>query len=186
MIEIIVSDQCVAKLRREVARAGSDEVGGVLAAENLGDGRFLVLDISVQRDGSFASFARSSPRHGRFIRRFLERYGRDYQRYNYLGEWHSHPSFPAMPSLPDLRQMQRLIEDPSQRALFLALLVLKLGRSGSLEGSAHAFRRGLAPLRVGLSAAGPRELRPPASAWGRMLRASGGRREARGRTRRIA
>ncbi len=179
MIEIIVSDQCVAKLRLELARAGSDEIGGVLASENLGDGRFLVLDLSVQRDGSFASFTRSSPRHGRFIRRFLERYGRDYQRYNYLGEWHSHPSFPAMPSLPDLRQMQRLIEEPSQRALFLTLLVLKLGRSRSLEGSAYAFRRGLAPLRVGLSAAGPRGLRPPASDLGRTLgRRLGGARRA--------
>jgi proteasome lid subunit RPN8/RPN11 len=186
MIEIIVSDKCVAKLRRELARAGSDEIGGVLAAENLGDGRFLVLDLSVQRDGSFASFARSSPRHGRFIRRFLQQYGHDYQRFNYLGEWHSHPSFPAMPSLPDLRQMQRLIEEPNQRALFLALLVLKLGRSGSLEGSAHAFRRGFAPLRVGLSAAVPLDLRPPASAWGWTPRASVWRCRSRGRTRRIA
>lgn len=186
MIEIIVSDQCVAKLRRELGRARSDEIGGVLAAENLGDGRFLVLDLSVQRDGSFASFTRSSPRHGRFIRRFHERCGRDFQRYNYLGEWHSHPSFPAMPSLPDLRQMQRLIEEPSQRALFLALLVVKLGRSGLVEASAHAFRRNLAPLRVGLSAEGLRELRPPSSDWGRALGASAWRREARGRTRRIA
>lgn len=186
MIEIIFSDQCVAKLRRELARAGSDEIGGVLAAENLGDGRFLVLDLSVQRDGSFASFTRSSPRHGRFIRRFLEGHDHDYERFNYLGEWHSHPSFPAMPSLPDVRQMQRLIEEPSQRALFLALLVLKLGRSGSLEGSAHAFRRGLAPLRVGLSAARPRELRPPSSDWGRTIGASAWRRETRGRTRGIA
>ncbi|MBQ0919273.1 Mov34/MPN/PAD-1 family protein [Hydrogenophaga aromaticivorans] len=186
MIEIIVSDQCVAKLRRELARAGSDEIGGVLAAENLGDGHFLVLDLSVQRDGSFASFTRSSPRHGLFVRRFQERSGRDYERYNYLGEWHSHPSFPAMPSLPDLRQMQRLVEEPSQRAMFLALLVMKLGRSGSLEGSAHAFRRGLAPLRVGLSTEGPRELRPPSSEWGRALGASAWKREARGKTRKIA
>ncbi len=186
MIEIIVSNQCIAKLRRELARAGSDEIGGVLAAENLGDGRFLVLDLSVQRDGSFASFTRSSPRHGRFIRRFQERSGRDYERYNYLGEWHSHPSFPAMPSLPDLRQMQRLIEQPSQRALFLALLVMKLGHFGSLEGSAHAFRRGLPPLRVGLSGEGPSDLRPPSSGWGRALGESAWRREVRGRTRRVA
>ncbi len=185
MIQIIVSDQCVAKLRRELARAGSNEIGGVLAAENLGDGRFLVLDLSVQCDGSYTNFTRSSPRHGRFIRRFQERAGRDFERYNYLGEWHSHPSFPAIPSLPDLRQMQRLIEEPNQRALFLTLLVMKLGRSGSLEGSAHAFRRGLAPLRVGLSGEGPRELRPPSSEWGRTLGVSAWRREARGSTRRL-
>lgn len=186
MIEIVVADACVAKLRRELARAGSNEIGGVLAAENLGDARFLILDLSVQRDGNFASFSRSSPGHGRFIRRFLERRGRDYERFNYLGEWHSHPSFPAMPSQPDLRQMQRLIEEPGQRAQFLALLVVKLGRAGVLEGSAQAFRRGVAPLRVGLTGAGGlRDLRPASSDWGRVWGTPSRLRETRVQTRRF-
>jgi hypothetical protein len=75
------------------------------------------------------------------MRRFLARTGSDYTRFNYLGEWHSHPSFPALPSGTDVRQMQGLIEERGQPANFLVLLVVKLGRGGEIEATAHAFRR---------------------------------------------
>jgi proteasome lid subunit RPN8/RPN11 len=122
-----------------------------LAAENLGDGTFKVMDLSVQRSGgSVTSFVRNSNVHRRFMRRFFTRTGYRYEMFNYLGEWHSHPRFPAEPSTADLRQMQKLIEDRRQQAHFLVLLVIKLGRNGNLEGSAHAFRRGQMPIKVRL------------------------------------
>lgn len=143
MIEVVLSANVAAKLRRELRRAGDREIGGVLAGEDLGGGRFLVADLSVQRSGGgVAHFVRDPSAHRRFMRRFFARTGNDYTRFNYLGEWHSHPSFPALPSGTDLRQMQGLIDDRGQPANFLVLLVLKLGRGGEIEATAHAFRRG--------------------------------------------
>lgn len=142
MIEVVLPAGVAAKLRRELRRAGDREIGGVLAGEDLGGGRFLVADLSVQRSGGgVAHFVRDPGSHRRFMRRFLARTGNDYTRFNYLGEWHSHPRFPTLPSGTDLRQMQGLIEERGQPANFLVLLVVKLA-GGEIEATAHAFRRG--------------------------------------------
>ncbi len=154
MIDVVLTSACVMKLRRELRAAGSNEIGGVLAAEQIGDGRFIVRSISVQRTGTYASFKRDPGQHRAFMRRFRVRTGNNPARFNYLGEWHSHPSFIALPSGPDLRQMQALIEDDEQAASFLVLLVIKLAKDGELCGSAHAFRRRHSPVRVRLKALG--------------------------------
>lgn len=150
MIEVRLSDACGRKLKAELARAGSNEIGGVLAAENLGGGAFEIVDLSVQRSGGgFASFVRKFGQHDRFMRRFFDRTGHHYERFNYFGEWHSHPSFPALPSIVDGRQMQLLLREPDQKANFLVLLVVKTEKGG-IEASAHAFAKGVRPMRVPL------------------------------------
>lgn len=154
MIDVVLTAACVLKLKRELRTAGSREIGGVLGAEQVADGKFVVRAISVQRNGSFASFKRDPVQHRAFIRRFRARTGNNHARFNYLGEWHSHPSFVALPSGPDVCQMQKLIEEEDQTASFLVLLIAKLGSDGELLGSTHAFRRGQAALRVRLKGKG--------------------------------
>lgn len=152
MIEVLLSPRCVRKLKRELRAAGPNEIGGVLAAEHTADGKFLVRDLSVQRNGTPSSFVRDPAQHRSFMRRFHLITGNRPERFNYLGEWHSHPSFPALPSLPDLHQMHVEIHDPEQPSTFLVLLIVKLGLDGGLIGSAHAFRRTHPPVRVMLGA----------------------------------
>lgn len=153
MIDIILSSRCAHKLKKELRLAGVNEIGGVMAGEHLADGRFLVKALSVQRNGTAASFARDPVQHRKFMRRFHLLTGHNTERFNYLGEWHSHPSFLALPSPPDLRTMQGEIEDREQTASFLVLLVIKLDRNGGLIGSTHAFRRRHLPIRVNLKGA---------------------------------
>jgi proteasome lid subunit RPN8/RPN11 len=153
MIDVILSPRCVRKLKRELRSAGRDEIGGVLAGEQLSDGVFLVRDLSVQRDGTPNSFVRDPIQHRKFMRRFHLLTGNNPERFNYLGEWHSHPSFLALPSAPDVRQMHAEIHESEQTSTFLVLLIVKVGMDGGLIGSTHAFRRALAPIRVNLSAA---------------------------------
>jgi proteasome lid subunit RPN8/RPN11 len=152
VIDIILSCRCARKLKKELKLAGASEIGGVMAGEHLADGKFLVKDLSVQRNGTNSSFERDPVQHRKFIRRFHLLTGKNTERFNYLGEWHSHPSFLALPSTPDLRTMQAEIEDKDQTASFLVLLVVKLGRDGGLIGSTHAFRRRYLPIRVNLKA----------------------------------
>jgi [CysO sulfur-carrier protein]-S-L-cysteine hydrolase len=149
MIDVVLPAAVAARVRRELRRAGDREIGGVLAGEDLGEGRFLVADLSVQRSGGgVAHFLRDPGAHRRFMRRFLARNGNDYARFNYLGEWHSHPRFPALPSSTDLQQMQALMDERGQQARFLVLLVVKLGRDGEIEATGHAFRRGAQIVQV--------------------------------------
>ena len=162
MIDIILSPRCVRKLKRELRAAGFNEIGGVLAAELLSDGVFLVRDLSVQRNGTPTSFVRDPAQHRKFMRRFHLLTGNNPERFNYLGEWHSHPSFLALPSAPDVRQMHAEIHEPEQTSTFLVLLIVKAGMDGGLIGSTHAFRRALAPIRVRLSAADGASIREEA------------------------
>lgn len=152
MIEVILSAKCARKLKKELRAAGRNEIGGVLAAEQVGDGKFLVRALSVQRDGTPTSFVRDPAQHRKFMRRFHLLTGNQPQRFNYLGEWHSHPSFLALPSAPDLRAMHSEIADTEQTASFLVLMIVKLGTDAGLTGSVHAFRRGDRCIRVSLNA----------------------------------
>ncbi|CAG9180614.1 Mov34/MPN/PAD-1 family protein [Cupriavidus pinatubonensis] len=155
MIRIRLSASHLARFKRELSRAGSREVGGVLAAELISDGVFTIADFSVQRTGgSVASFVREPSMHKRFLRRFFQRTGYEYERFNYIGEWHSHPLFPAVPSPTDLRQMQSIADDPEQVATFVVLLIVRLRPAGKIEATAHAFRRGRLPVTVTLEMEG--------------------------------
>lgn len=147
MIEVVLNSRCVRQLRRELLAAGSNEIGGVLAAEQVADGRFLVVDLSVQRNGTSSHFLRDPVQHRHFIKGFHKRMGHEPERFNYLGEWHSHPSYPAIPSNEDIYQMQALVEDKEQRSTFLVLMIVKLGINKGLRGSACGFRPACPPMR---------------------------------------
>jgi hypothetical protein len=71
-------------------------------------------------------------------------------RFNYLGEWHSHPTFEPVPSTVDMITMQSLVEDPIVGANFLILLIVTLTADKTIDGSATAFRPHTAPLRAAL------------------------------------
>lgn len=147
MIDVLIDGECVLKLKHELLAAGANEIGGVLAAQQIGDGRFLVVDVSVQRNGTQSRFERDPAQHRAFIRRFHLRMDHRPEIFNYLGEWHSHPTHTALPSDVDLRQMQDLVEDDEQMSTFLALMIVKLDEQGELRGSVHGFRPGLPPVR---------------------------------------
>jgi hypothetical protein len=76
--------------------------------------------------------------------------GHQPERFNYLGEWHSHPSYLAIPSEADIQQMQDLVEDEDQASTFLVLMVVKLSEDSRLRGSVYGFRPQLAPVRGSL------------------------------------
>ena len=150
MIEVTIADSCFLKLEQALRAAGSNEIGGVLAAEQIGDGRFLVVDLSIQSDGTISDFKRDPIQHREFIQRFHSRMGHRPERFNYLGEWHSHPNYPAIPSEADIQQMQDLVEDVEQASTFLVLMVIKLSEDASLRGTIYGFRPQLGPVRGGL------------------------------------
>jgi integrative and conjugative element protein (TIGR02256 family) len=127
-------------LRTELRLAGKREIGGILFGEHLGDSVFRIADISVQRDGgTFSHFVRNPDAHREQLERFFERTGRDYTRFNYLGEWHSHPSFVPLPSDDDVASMMRIVTDPDVGVTFALLLIVRLGRRKSFELSATTF-----------------------------------------------
>jgi len=128
-------DRLVAALKD----AGPREVGGILMAEHTGVNEFTVRDLTVHRRGTWTSFVRSLTEAVLGLRTFFNRTQRAYTRYNYLGEWHSHPSFSTQPSNTDDASMRAIVGDPSVGATFVVLVVLRLGDAGVLAASAHTY-----------------------------------------------
>lgn len=128
--------------------AGWREIGGILMGEMVGDQRFRIADISVDTvSGSQAHFVRDAEHHERELREFFERTGADYKRFNYLGEWHSHPSFEVTPSGPDIRAMHNLVEG-TRGVDFAVLLISRFKWVWQMEASATLFVRGYGGCHV--------------------------------------
>jgi integrative and conjugative element protein (TIGR02256 family) len=153
-MQLVLTAPVLKRLERELRRAGRKEIGGLLMGEHVGDGLFRVVELSVQRSGgTHACFIRRPEDHKTELERFFAQTGNDYARFNYLGEWHSHPSFEPLPSDTDIRTMQSMIEDPDVGVNFLVLMVCRL-ESGSgrvLHLTATAFRAGTSPLAAPVS-----------------------------------
>jgi integrative and conjugative element protein (TIGR02256 family) len=129
-------------LHCSLLRAGSREIGGILMGEQLKPGHFRIVDFSVDaHSGSSAHFVRGAEEHRKALDSFFSRTGADYSRYNYLGEWHSHPNFPALPSPQDMRSMHSLVES-EDNIPFSVLLIVRTKWRVTLECSAMLFQRG--------------------------------------------
>lgn len=141
-----------ARFRRCLRRAGNREIGGILMGEQIEADHFRIVDFSIdETSGTPAHFVRSPAHHVEALQRFYQQTGSDFARFNYLGEWHSHPSFPVLPSREDRVSMQRLVE--GERDIdFSALLIVRLRYLFVLEAGAYMFARGAEPRDVALTA----------------------------------
>jgi hypothetical protein len=127
-----------ARLKAELRRAGEREVGGFLMAEQIEPGTFRVAEISVDHGaGTAVHFRRRIEEHREELQRFFAKTGHDFSRYNYLGEWHSHPRFALHPSADDVSVMEDLVRDPTIG--FAVLMIVRLDWYCWLRVSAHVF-----------------------------------------------
>ncbi|WP_256589673.1 Mov34/MPN/PAD-1 family protein [Pseudomonas sp. Choline-02u-1] len=110
-MRVEISEPVKDKLRRALRAAGSREIGGVLMGEQIAPGHFRVVDLSIDSEtGGRAHFVRSSEAHADALSAFFRETGHQYDRFNYLGEWHSHPRFSVTPSTQDITSMIDLVE----------------------------------------------------------------------------
>ncbi len=138
MIVLILPVEIRETIREALRNAGVREIGGVLMAEHLSPNRFIVREITVHRRGAFASFVRLVDEALVRLKDFFERARHDYTRYNYIGEWHSHPSFRPVPSGPDDTSMIEIVQDPAVGANFVVLLIVKLVKN-QLIATLHTY-----------------------------------------------
>lgn len=138
-MKIELTDDVKRRLRAHLRRAGRREIGGVLMAEQIGVDDFRIIDFSVDdQTGGLAHFVRSPEYHQKALADFFARTGGDYARFNYLGEWHSHPSFTVRPSGEDARSMMSLVRG-DRGITFAALVIVRLSYWFYLEHSITMF-----------------------------------------------
>lgn len=136
------------RLQEALRRAGRREIGGMIFAEQLSAaGHFCVVDFSLDTySGSTTRFNREPGVHRRALEDFYRRTGYDFTRFNYLGEWHSHPSFSVHPSLHDIATMTDLVETSTEIS-FAILLIVRLRLRLWMNCTFTAFSRGVCPTR---------------------------------------
>lgn len=114
-------------LQAALQRGGRREVGGQLYGEQLAPSRFQVTHLTVQHaPGTISRFIVDLTQATRDALGFFQRTQRQYTRFNYIGEWHSHPSYAVIPSGTDRSTMQALVADPTFRGHFAVLLIARL------------------------------------------------------------
>lgn len=147
-MQVEIADHVREKLRKALRAAGSREIGGVLMGEQITPGHFRVVDLSIDsQTGGRAHFVRSSEAHAEALSAFFRETGHQYDRFNYLGEWHSHPRFSVMPSTQDVASMLDLVE--GERGIeFAVLLIVRLHWWRRISCSCTLFCRNAKPSSV--------------------------------------
>ncbi|MFC5755624.1 Mov34/MPN/PAD-1 family protein [Rhizobium sp. GCM10022189] len=136
------------RMKSALARAADREIGGILMARQIRPGAFEVVDFSVdETSGERAHFVRDHAYHNEFLDAFFEKTGRDYETYNYIGEWHSHPRLPIMPSITDLESMEDLVNG-EREIPFAVLLVVRSDFPSEFTAMSTFHQRGAAPEPV--------------------------------------
>jgi [CysO sulfur-carrier protein]-S-L-cysteine hydrolase len=114
-------------LHNALHRAGTLEIGGQIFGEQLGPSDFRAAELTFQRkSGTFARFIVDLVQAARDAVRFFDRTGHRYTRFNYIGEWHSHPRFEVRPSSTDVTSMLGLVGASDFQGNFAVLLIVRL------------------------------------------------------------
>ncbi len=139
MLTLILQPNVTQTLGAALEKAGRHEVGGVLMAEHVGVNEFTITDLTVHNRGALASFVRRIEDALSSLTSFFARTNHDYARFNYIGEWHSHPCFELEPSPKDDASMIEIVLDPKVGAKFAVLLLVKLDLDSRLQANAHLY-----------------------------------------------
>ncbi len=154
-MQLLLPSDVVRKMRKHMFRAGRREIGGMIMGEQIADQQFRIVEFSVDvTSGTRTNFVRDAEQHNLVLKEFFERTGKDYHRFNYLGEWHTHPSFTVDPSLQDIYAMQDLV-DGTGGVDFAVLLISRLRWLWQYDCSASLFLRDHQPVRVNIKRDNP-------------------------------
>ncbi len=160
-MKLLVPKRLIDKLRSNL-RGRRSEIGGILVGEHIEGETFRLSDISFQLSGgNVVHFIRDPAHHKDFLQDFFDSTGRDYDRFNYIGEWHSHPSFEPLPSGEDIATMFDILANPNVGVNFGILIIARLGSLSRVELSATLFQTGIPPKSISVAVEDDQELTRP-------------------------
>ena len=146
-MQILLPLEIKKRLTAELKRAGRREIGGLLLGEHIGGDTFKIVEITVQTElGTASHFERDPAAHQKQLDDFFARTRNNCSRFNYFGEWHSHPSFVPVPSSTDIQSMDSILNDSTVGVNFLVLLIVQLVQRDSLAMSATVCKRDTHPI----------------------------------------
>lgn len=140
-MKIILPRKIEKKIYKAILSAEPNEIGGILMGEYKSEDEYYVVDCTIQKtEGTVSSFVRYLSEIIYPLKRFFQETKHNYEKYNYLGEWHSHPSFSLQPSAKDTDSIWEIIDDSSTNATFVVLIIFRTNKHDKdLEGNVMIF-----------------------------------------------
>ncbi|MDO8975878.1 Mov34/MPN/PAD-1 family protein [Reyranella sp.] len=148
-MKLLLPRSVLNRLRHDLKGGKRREIGGLILGEHVEGETFRIVELTVQKTGSSpVHFIRDPSFHQPQLDDFFARTGNDYARFNYMGEWHSHPSFEPLPSTEDIMSMQEIVEDSTVGVNFLVLVIARLIRLDNIQLSAMLFQPHYPPSEI--------------------------------------
>jgi integrative and conjugative element protein (TIGR02256 family) len=118
------------EIAEELRKAGKAEIGGILLGEHLDEDHFRIVayDINPMGDLRLGTFVRDEKSAAKRCEEFFKEKNQDFSRFNYIGEWHSHPQFEVQPSTEDDESMWSILGGAEGDPLFAVLMIVRLNR----------------------------------------------------------
>jgi len=140
-MKIILPKTIEDKIYEVIYSANNKETGGILMGEHIEESNYRIADITIQKAiGTFASFIREVTEIIKPLKMFFKLTNHNYTKYNYLGEWHSHPGMNLNPSVTDMKSMFEIVNDPRTNANFAVLIIFQINKNnGKLHGCATVY-----------------------------------------------
>ena len=127
LVKLKIQNDQLKALRKALKRAGVNEIGGQIFGEQLSPSSFLASTLTFQKQkGTFARFFVDLTQAAQDALSFFNKTQHRYSRFNYIGEWHSHPSFTVHPSATDIESMRNLVTVSTFKGSFAILMIVKL------------------------------------------------------------
>lgn len=142
-MQIVVTTELEQRLIAALGQAGGKETGGIIMGQRLGQDIYQVYDLTIQAyGGTSLSFIRFLSGVSGTLRRFFRKTAHNYTHFNYLGEWHSHPTYFLKPSNMDSETMWDIVEDAEVGVNFAILMLVRLKEGKFIEIKAYLYTSG--------------------------------------------
>lgn len=143
-LSLMIPRSQLEKMQTFLKAGGIREIGGWLVAEQIAPGDFELVGFTVDLEvGTRNRFASLPGLHSEQLDQLLKENSHRSGQVDYLGEWHSHPTFPPTPSTIDLAAMTNMVENSGPS--FAALVIVRLRDTASIEATITMFQRGQSP-----------------------------------------
>ncbi|HHX70090.1 MAG TPA: hypothetical protein GX708_18830 [Gallicola sp.] len=126
-----------------------NETKGALFAKRIDDETFEIEKVYFEPNvGSFAFVKLYNNRtYKKFCKNYFDKHVGEYHIHNYLGDWHSHPSFSCTPSSYDVKEVEEDLK--KSNAKFLVQIILK-DQNNKLVGNAFYYNENISAKKIDL------------------------------------
>ncbi len=137
-MKIIIPQKITKIIYNQVKKHSPNETKGALFARRINDELFEIDAVYLEKKiGSFAFVVlENNSKYKEFQKKYNKTHHFDFKNHNYIGDWHSHPSFELIPSGYDIKEVQNDLE--KSNANFLIQIIVKVSND-RLIGNAFLY-----------------------------------------------